>query len=1089
MHKLLERQIRKASKSGTLDVEALLTLVGDSYEEADVERRMSRQAAQLMELELRDAHQRSKETAERHLKTILDTVGEGVVIADRTGKIVDVNRATLDLFGWESEQLIGCNLSVLMASDDAISHSHSALENGRGREEVGRRHDGSTFPIELAIGNLTAGAEPQFVGIVRDISERKAAEAAMHRSEVQFRDFAQSSSDWFWETDAGHRFTQFIGYTDTLQALIAQGAIGRTRVELLQGLLPAEVLADHAATLDDHKPFRDFTYTLDLPQGCPRVLKVSGKAVFDANDNFVGYRGTARDVTDEAIANERLRKVETQLLTAISSMSEGFVLYDSNDCMVVCNERYRVLYPQGAASMVPGATFRQIMLTAAGHGLYDGTSAEQDATVASRLAHHQAASGEPQLAALADARSIRIVEYRTSDGGVVGIHTDITDAVRLEADLRAAKEQAEGANRSKSEFLATMSHEIRTPMNGIIGMSGLLLDTTMTTEQRHFANTVRVSAESLLTILNDILDFSKIEVGRLDFEDCNFEIAPLIEGVTDIMTPRAIGKNLEMKVAIDPELGGEFVGDPSRIRQVLNNLVGNAVKFTEQGSVTVTALREVLPDNRQMLRVTVADTGIGIVEEARPRLFGMFTQADSSTARRFGGTGLGLAISRRIVELMGGTIGFTSEVAKGSSFWVNIPLTPAKASALDPRIADTFSIMRVMMAGGTDALRIQLGQLGATISACATGVEALSTLRSAASDGQGFDLALIDHTMPDMGGIDLATILRADPNFTDLKLVLMLSAPDATVKDRALAQGFAAVLTQPIGPATLCDSMLAPQLRTAAASPENEGSPPVLEPVRPLRLLVVDDNSINLQVAVGLLERLGHRADVADDGGEAVMRVERGDYDLVFMDIQMPGMDGIAATKAIRALPGPKAQIPIAAMTANAMAGDREAFLAAGMDDYIAKPINRLKLAGLLDQWHSRLGVTPPVVTLQPVSAPPPSDPGIVDEAVHKELRDDLGEDVLIAVVDKLYEMLPKTRQEIRDRLAEGDIVKAGRSAHTLKGSAGNLGFRLLATAATAFEKAAKVGEGNFPALAADLEHAIDRTVAWIGEWRKGSAG
>ena len=1106
MHRLLERQIRKASKSGTLDFELLLKIVEDSYEEVDAERRLSRQAAQLMEQELREAHQRSNETAERHLKGILDTVGEGVVIADRSGKILDLNRAILDMFGWEAGDLIGCHLSVLMSGENTVlginrnESGQSIFINpnviGRGHEEQGRRRNGEIFPIELAIGSLSAGPEPQFVSIIRDITERKRVEAAIHRSEAQFRDFAQSSSDWFWETDEGHRFTQFIGYTDTLQALIAKGAIGRTRAELLEGRLPPEVLTLHMANLDAHQPFRDFTYTLELPDGYPRVLNVSGKPVFEANGDFFGYRGTARDVTDEVAANEKLRKVETQLLTAISSMSEGFVLYDSDDRLVVYNEQYRTLYPEAGPFMVPGATFSEIVHAASQNGLYVGTTEERDAIVASRLTCHQNATGEPQIAPLSGGRSIRVVEYRTSDGGLIGVHSDITDAVRLEIDLRTAKEQAEAANRAKSEFLATMSHEIRTPMNGIIGMSNLLLDTELTEKQRHFANTVRVSSESLLNILNDILDFSKIEVGRMEFEDCNFEIAPLLESVIDILTPRAIGKNLTLSMSLDSELYGEFVGDPSRIRQVLSNLIGNAVKFTEHGTISVSANREILTGTREMLRVTVTDTGIGISEEAQSRLFGMFTQADSSTARRFGGTGLGLAISRRIVEMMGGAIGFTSKINEGSSFWFHLPLIRAKLESVKSQSLDG---LRVLMVADSLDLCSSLKQCGATVIEASDGVEALNALRDAFTNNQIIDTALICYDMPDMNGTDLAAVLRADPNLKGTKLVLALAAPDPILKNRALSMGFTSVLSHPISSSVLLDSLVTNTVKTVEKVPNPNTAPPLPNPGHPMRLLVVDDNSINLQVAVGLLERLGHRADVADDGGEAVMRVERGDYDLVFMDIQMPGMDGIAATKAIRALPNSKAKITIAAMTANAMAGDREAFLAAGMDDYIAKPINRQKLASLLEHWQTRLGFTSEAAATLPDStttplpvAPPPAppvaacvSPNVVDESVHEELREDLGEDVLIAVIGKLFEMLPNSRKDFQDHLTRNDITMAGRIAHTLKGSAGNLGFRYLAKAATDFEKATKTSEGDFPTLAAALDNAITLSLAWIEEWRK----
>jgi PAS domain S-box-containing protein len=714
---------------------------------------------------------------------------------------------------------------------------------------------------------------------------------------------------------------------------------------------PNAVLGAFLGKSRESKSGRTEVVTGQTKDGRQLALDMSISAVRNEDGGYL-YTGILRDVSERRAAEERFRVIFEQ-------SSDAHLLFDDTgifDCnpaavaMLRCNSK-EDLKSRIAADLSP--EFQP-------DGRKSAEKAREMAGIARARGHHRfewthmRADGELFPLEV----SITPVKVKQKDVLLVVWH-DLSEIKRVEHALIHARDTAEAAARAKSTFLATMSHEIRTPMNGIIGMTGLLMDTELSDEQQRFAEAVRRSAESLLGIINDILDFSKIEAGKLAMEPLPFDLLTACEAALDLLAPKADEKGLDLVFDIVPDVPRHVVGDASRLRQILLNLVGNAVKFTARGHVAVRVSMVERGADHALVRISVHDTGIGIPADKQTQLFTEFSQADASTTREYGGTGLGLAISRRLAELMGGTVGFESAPGTGSVFWVTLRLG-VQPALRESGGREALRPVKVLIVEDGEQARRALGARCQEWDFPCTAVDsadaAIAVARKAQQTGVPFDVAIVDAALPGVDGLTLTDRFRSDAGIGALPVILLAGAGSRLDPEVLAAARVSATLVKPPHLAALRSAIVTATLPAASGAPAvarlrtgETTAVPVSAAAR--RVLVAEDNPVNQVVATKILEKLGIASRLATNGEEAIAIAQEGGFDLILMDCQMPVVDGFAATRAIRSAEAAGTRIPIIALTANAMQGDRERCLEAGMDDYLSKPLDPRLLRAAVERW------------------------------------------------------------------------------------------------------------------------------------------
>ncbi len=1008
---------------------------------------------------------------------------DGIVITDPSGKIVFVNPAFTTITGYSLKEAVGQSPGILKSgrhSQPFYEQLWSTIRSGRTwcGEMINRRKDGSFYNQEVQITPVedSDGEIISYIAIQRDVTARRAAEEAR----TLLAAIVESSED------------AIVAYTP--DGIILTWNHGAERVF---GYAAAEAIGKHVSMLVDPERLSGLaSITGQVLRGnavpqyeglCRRKdgrridISVTAGPIRNSEGEVGAISTVLHDITERKQAEQALQSSEEKFRQLAENIREVFWLMTpgSNQFLYV-SPAYEQVWGRSCQSVYQNADSRLEAI-------------HPDDLEQSRLLFARQMQGEPVepeyriRTPSGQEKWIRGRAFPIRDEAgqvirVAGIAEDVTERKRHEAELIHAREEADAASQAKSSFLANMSHEVRTPMNGILGMAGLLLGGNLDPRQRKRAETLRDSAEALLDILNEILDFSRMEAHKLKLEETAFDLRSLVEGVADLTAVKCQEKGVELLIFIEPDVPTRLLGDATRLRQILVNLAGNAVKFTAAGEISIRLKREG-GGAAERIRCEVRDTGIGIPEDKRNLLFQPFSQVDASTSRRYGGTGLGLSIVRMLVDTMGGQMGVESEEGKGSCFWFTLEME-RESAVRRPR---TLSLAgwRILVVDDNAASRSLMMELLALWKANAAQAPDAKTALELLRSGYRFDALLLDLEMPGTDGEQLGVLLDADPKLRSTPRVLLTPLRLSTEGERWRRLGFAAHVSKPVKQGELGTCLASILGYGPPLTPQRASADPARtsrEQRQELRLLLVEDHKINQQVALGMLEKLGYRADVVADGRSALRILAENDYDLVLMDCQMPEMDGFEATRQIRR-PDTRVRnhyIPIIATTAHAMAGDREKCLAAGMNDYVTKPLRPALLEQTIEHWTADIParvdsspVPPPVPGPAPNSTPVEiaSAFDVLDFVERLMGNEDLAHRIVRGFVDDMPRQIALLAQAVND----SDASRLRLVAHSIKGVAGNVGGIEIEQIARNLEHTGLAGDlaaaaAELPKLAASFE-------------------
>ena len=1051
-----------------------------------------------------------RKAQEERFQTLLEAAPDGMVIVDQRHTIILVNSAAERIFGYTRAELIGRPIETLVPEGlrerhvprrDNYLQSPMAREMGAVLDLTAQDKHGRVFPAEVSLSPHTTPDGVVVMAAVRDITERRKAENEIRQLSmaVDQSPISVVITDSQGRIEyANPKFEQVTGYT-------VQEALGKNPRILNSRIQPKEFYSSMWATIAAGKDWQG-EFANRSKDGRLFWESASISPLKNEEGQITHYVALKEDITKRKKAEQDLALLNQLVYGSLESADVGawWIDFSEEDTFHALDTTAKLIgmpVSQSEDKSYKISAWVEILhktqtLDPEYRRMIDETLEQFSGTIAGKYQAYRAtypvALKDGSVRWIVARADVPLRDEKGQALQMTGTLIDISEQMEAEMELAKSKEAAEAATKAKSDFVANMSHEIRTPMNAIIGLDGLLARTELAPRQQDYVKKIGRSARNLLGIINDILDFSKIEAGKLDMEETDFILNDVLGNLSSMIGDKAREKGLELIFNQDREVPVNLVGDPLRLGQILLNLSNNAIKFTEKGEIEVTT-KLVGTDARQaMLRFEVRDTGIGLTPEQQARLFQSFTQADTSTTRKYGGTGLGLTISKRLAEMMDGEIGVESEHGKGSTFHFTARLGIGKekeevAMVTPEDLTDTRVLVVDDNETARDVLRAYLTDFSFQVSAVATGDLALREIVQAkATQDKEYDLVLMDYQMPGINGIEASRRIRETlENVETPKIIMVTSFGREDIMDQAHKVGLDGFLIKPVSPSMLFDTIMqvfgkSTGLRARAAGQE-ERKPEGFEEIRGARLLLVEDNEINQQVAVETLQQEGFHVEVAEDGREALAKLTRdARYELVLMDLQMPVMDGYEATKEIRKN-ADFAGLPIIAMTADAMTGVREQVEAVGMNDYVTKPIDPEKLWAALVKW-----VTPgerlPAVT-------------------HEKHAHEQQEKVMVPVVEgldtedglsrvggnrKLYrQLLVKFRRDLADSTAEirknieqDDLQTARRIAHTVKGASGNLGAMKLQAKAAELDAALKAeGSAECELLLAEFDETLKALV------------